>query len=322
MIKLIDILKEEVEGNKLYLYHRTKTGKAKQIAQNNFSLTPGHGRAGNGTYFVYDNPSEIKSGIDAYGGISLRYSIPLTSLNRFLIFDPELQTLPLEQQLSPITNELNNILNQRVIRLSQPNLYLPLRDELLLKIANNPLYRENILQGYIDLYNKGKLKQLSFIELIEMGESNILEDNYDGIIYSAKGDIAGGGMLITGTQKTAVIFNQSILTFEGVSTDGINYRRISNSEEETKSALKSPEFLLKRNQLPPNSVIKKSFIKLNGARNLQLPTGLKIIGSLDLRNIPDLVIPNDLEVTNSLYVSPGVIIPDDVKNRAKNIVDF
>lgn len=284
MIKLINILGEEVSGDKLYLYHRTKAKYAKQISQNNFILTPGGGRAGNGTYFVYDTPAEIKSGMDAYGGVSLRYSIPLNSLDRFLVFDRELQTQTLEQQLAPISDQINNF------------------------------------QEYINSYNRGKLKQLSFIEMIRktLGD-NLFTDNFDGILYSTKGDVSGGGMLITGTNKTAVIYNQTLLTFESISTDGINYRRITNPEAETKAALKSPEVLLKRNQVPANSTIKKSYVKLTGARNLQLPAGLKIIGSLDLRNIPNLVIPNDLEVTNSIYVSPGTNVPDTVRARAKNV---
>jgi len=281
--KLMNLLKEEVSGDKLYIYHRTKTKFAKQIAQNNFTLTPGAGRTGIGTYFVYDNPIEIKSGIDAYGGVSLRYSIPLASLSRFLVFDRDLQTIPLEQQLVPISNQIENF------------------------------------DKYITLYNQNKLKQLSFIEMIRrtLGD-NLLTDNFDGILYSTKGNVSGGG-LITGTNKTAIVYNQTLLTFESISTDGVNYRRIANPESETKAVLKSPESLLKKNQVPINSTIKKSFIKLAGTRNLQLPVGLKIIGSLDLRNIPDLVIPDDLEVTNSLYVSPGVDIPDAVRARAKNV---
>jgi hypothetical protein len=283
MIKLLNILKEEVSGDKLYLYHRTKAKYAKQILQNNFILTPNNGRAGNGTYFVYDTPTEIKSGMDAYGGVSLRYSIPLNSLNKFLVFDRELQTRSLEEQLAPISDQINNF------------------------------------QEYINSYNEGKLKQLSFIEMIRrtLGD-NALTDNFNGILYSTKGD-SYSRILMTGTNKTAVVYNQSLLAFESISTDGINYKKISNPESETKDALKSPEYLLKRNQVPANSTIKKSFIKLTGARNLQLPAGLKIVGSLDLRNIPDLVIPDDLEVTNSIYVSSGINIPDAVRAKAKKV---
>jgi hypothetical protein len=268
-------LSEEVSDGKLFLYHRTKPSNLKSLASNSFKLTPGYGRVGFGTYFVYDSPAEIASGMDAYGGVSLRYSIPVSSLNSFLVFDPELQTKSLEQQLEPISDQIDNF------------------------------------QEHIDLYNKGKLKQLSFLEMImrNLGE-NILTDNFDGVLYSTKGNKASMGK-ITGTDKTAVIYNQSLLTFEGASTDGINYKTITPSDE--KPSLMSPESSLKKGLTPPNTTIKNSFVKLNGAKNLVLPPGLKIIGSLDLRNIPNLVIPDDLEVTNSLYVSPGVNIPPSAK---------
>jgi hypothetical protein len=318
------LLKEEIEGNKLFLYHRTKTKNTKSIIQNNFKLIPGFGRAGEGIYFVYDKPIEIKSGMDVYGGVSLKYSIPVSSLDKFLVFDSDLQTKSLEQQLSPIKDKINDILNQEVLsitkRKTNPSSYISPLSQLLLKIPSTPQYEKNPLQGYIDLYNKNKLKQLSFIEMIEIIEPNLLKNNYDGILYSVKGDVSSGGFAITGTQKTAIIFNPSILTFEGISTDGINYKKVSNTDQDINASVKSPEYLLKRNQTPPNSTIKKSLVKLNGFKELQLPSGLKIIGSLDLRNIPNLVIPDDLHVTNTIYISPGTKIPDDVKSKAKNIV--
>ena len=274
-------LGEEVVGNKLYIYHRTKARNAKLLAKNNFTLTPGGGRAGRGAYFVYDSPSDIKGGMDVYGGISLRYSIPLKSLSKFLIFDRELQTKSLAQQLSPISDKIDNF------------------------------------QEVMDSYNSGKLKQLKFIEEVRMnvGE-DIFNDNFDGIIYSTRGS-SSSGFGTTGTDKTIVVYDLSLVTFESISTDGLNYKKISNSEEDVKQALKSPESLLRANEVSPNSTIKKSFIKLKGAKELQLPSGLKVVGSLDLRKIPNLIIPKDLEVTNTLYVSSGVEVPNTVK--AKNI---
>ena len=56
---------------------------------------------------------------------------------------------------------------------------------------------------------------------------NLLTDNFDGILYSTKGNVSGGG-LITGTNKTAIVYNQTLLTFESISTDGVNYRRRGN----------------------------------------------------------------------------------------------
>lgn len=307
-------LSEEVADGKLFLYHRTKPSNLKSLASSNFKLSPGFGRVGNGTYFVYDSPAEIASGMDAYGGVSLRYSIPVSSLSNFLVFDPELQTKSLEDQLAPIALQINKVLEQKADYFNDLDgtahslLGQGAIGSLLLNISKNPSYKGNLLKGFIDLYEQKKLKQLSFLETIN--QDNILEDNFDGVLYSTKGNKASMGK-ITGTDKTAVVYNQSLLKFEGASTDGINYKTISPSDE--KPSIMSPEVSLKKGLTPPNTTIKNSFVKLNGAKNLVLPSGLKIIGSLDLRNVPNLVIPDDLEVTNSLYVSPGVDVPPSAK---------
>jgi len=137
-------------------------------------------------------------------------------------------------------------------------------------------------------------------------KKNILENYFDGILYSSKGN--SSPTKTPGTDKTAVVFNQSLLKFEGTSTDGVNY-----TLPDEKKPIMSPEVSLKKNLISPNTTIKKSFISLKNAKNIIIPSGLKVIGSLDLRQIPNLIIPDDLEVTNSLYVSPGVNIPSSAK---------
>jgi hypothetical protein len=301
MIKLIDLYEEVVNG-RLFLYHRTKISILKNLTISNFKLIPNRGRTGIGTYFVYDSPLEIASGMDTYGGVSLKYSIPISSLNNFLIFDSELQSKSLEEQLSPITPQINKILNKRIEdgRLAITNRL----DQFLLNILKNPSYRNNLLSSLIDLYKQNKLNQLRFLEIIN--EENILENYFDGILYSSKGN--SSSIKTPGTDKTAIVFNQSLLKFEGISTDGVNY-----TLPDEKKSIMSPEVSLKKNLIPPNTTIKKSFISIKNAKNVTIPPGLKVIGSLDLRQIPNLVIPDDLEVTNSLYVSPGINVPSSVK---------
>lgn len=301
MIKLIDLYEEIVNGD-LFLYHRTKISNLKSLTTNNFKLTPNRGRAGIGTYFVYDSPLEIVSGMDTYGGVSLKYSIPVSSLNNFLIFDSKLQSKSLEGQLSPITSQINKILDKYVEsgRLGITNKL----DQFLLNISKNPSYKNNLLSSLIDLYKQNKLNQLHFLEIIN--QENILENHFDGILYSSKGN--SSSTKTPGTDKTAVVFNQSLLKFEGTSTDGVNY-----TLPDEKKPIMSPEVSLKKNLISPNTTIKKSFISLKNAKNVTIPSGLKVIGSLDLRQIPNLIIPDDLEVTNSLYVSPGVNIPSSAK---------
>lgn len=305
-------LSEEVADGKLFLYHRTKSSNLKSLASNNFKLTPGYGRVGNGTYFVYDSPAEIASGMDAYGGVSLRYSIPVSSLSNFLIFDPELQTKSLEQQLAPISDQINEILKKYIEDnneyVSNPNAEPTPYQKNLTKLSTSPEYENNLLQLFINLYKQNKLKQLKFLE--EISQDNILEDNFDGVLYSTKGNRGSMGN-ITGTDKTAVIYNQSLLKFEGVSTDGINYKTVTSPDE--KLSVMSPEVSLKKGLTPPNTTIKKSLVNLKNAKNVTLPSGLKIVGSLDLRGIPNLVIPNDLEVKNTLYVYTDTKIPKTAK---------
>ena len=130
-MKLLHILKEITEDGNFYLYHRTKIPTAKKILSlPTKQLNPGDGRAGIGTYFIYGNPEEISSVMDAYGGASLRYSIPKSSLSNFLVFDKNLQSKSLEQQLDPLKS-----------------------------IIGKDKFNE-----VINSYNKGTLNQLEFIE--------------------------------------------------------------------------------------------------------------------------------------------------------------
>jgi hypothetical protein len=158
MIKLVNLLKEITENGNFFLYHRTKIPTATKIlASPNKSLNPNDGRAGIGTYFVYGNPEEISSVMDAYGGASLRYSIPKSSLSKFLVFDKNLQSKPLEQQLDPLKSIIG----------------------------------EDKFNEVINSYNKGTLDQLAFIEeLIEQGIN--LADYFDGALYGAKSQSSMG----------------------------------------------------------------------------------------------------------------------------------
>jgi hypothetical protein len=188
MIKLINLLKEINEGSNFFLYHRTKIPTAKKILTSpTKNLNPGDGRAGFGTYFVYGNPEEISSTMDVYGGASLRYSIPESSLSNFLVFDKNLQSKSLDQQLAPLKSEIG----------------------------------EDRFNEVINSYNKGNLNQLEFIEeLIKQGIN--LADYFDGALYGAKSQSTAGSSLgfgtakTAGTSRTAIVYNQDLLTFQGV----------------------------------------------------------------------------------------------------------
>jgi hypothetical protein len=134
-------------------------------------------------------------------------------------------------------------------------------------------------------------------------------DYFDGILYGAKSQSSMGSALglgaskPAGTSKTAVVYNQNLLTFQGVSTDGINYKIPS---KET-SKLTSPELSLVNGEIPEGSVIKKTMVDLKGKKILSLPNNLEIIGSLDLRNPSINDIPPNLKVKNTLYILPSQI---------------
>ena len=275
MIKLVNLLKEITENGNFFLYHRTKIPTATKIlASPNKSLNPNDGRAGIGTYFVYDNPEKISSTMDTYGGASLRYSIPESSLSNFLVFDKNLQSTSLEQQLSP----------------------------LKLKIG------EDKFSEVINSYNKGTLNQLEFIEeLIKQGIN--LADYFDGALYGAKSQSTAGSSLgfgtakTAGTSKTAVVYIQNLLTFQGVSTDGVNYKMPSESTNK----IKSPEMALAQGEIPDGYTIKKTTVDLKGKNISTLPDDLEIIGSLDLRNPSIENLPSNLKVKNTLYILPSQI---------------
>jgi hypothetical protein len=314
-ILLSELINEEVEGDKLNIYHFTNKKNAKNIITNNYRFHMGMGRVGRGAYFVYDDPSDISGGMNAYGGITLKYSIPLDELTHFLIFDRELQIMSLHDQLIPDRENIVGYISQFINDENRTRYVLQGLKKVIIALHDKGQSPEEIYNNLLNLYERNKLKQLHFLEFVR--DMNIL-NRFKGIIYSVKGTVSDGGMKITGTHKTLVVYDQDILNFEGVSTDGVTFKRITNDEETPPSTLlKSPETSLKKNLVPPNTTIKKSYVKLNGGRNVTLPRGLKIIGSLDLRKIQNLTIPNDLEVTNSLYVSPGTVIPDGV--RAKHI---
>lgn len=275
MIKLINLLKEINEGSNFFLYHRTKIPTAKKILTSpTKNLNPGDGRAGFGTYFVYGNPEEISSTMDVYGGASLRYSIPESSLSNFLVFDKNLQSKSLDQQLTPLKSEIG----------------------------------KDKFNEVINLYNKGTLNQLEFIEeLIKQGIN--LADYFDGALYGAKSHSSVGSSLgfgtakTAGTSKTAIVYNQNLLTFQGISTDGINYKIPSESTDK----IKSPEIALVKGEIPDGYTVKKTTVDLKGKNISTLPNDLEIIGSLDLRNPSIETLPSNLKVKNTLYILPSQI---------------
>jgi len=268
------LLEEESNGG-FFLYHRTKIPLAKKILTSpTKNLNPGDGRAGFGTYFVYGNPEEISSTMDVYGGASLRYSIPKSSLSNFLVFDKNLQSKSLDQQLAPLKSEIG----------------------------------EDKFNEVINSYNKGTLNQLEFIEeLIKQGIN--LADYFDGALYGAKSHSSKGSSLgfgtakTAGTSKTAIVYKQNLLTFQGVSTDGINYKIPSESTDK----IKSPETALVKGEIPDGYIIKKTTVDLKGKNISTLPNDLEIIGSLDLRNPSIENFPSNLKVKNTLYILPSQI---------------
>lgn len=275
-------LYEEESSGDFFLYHRTKIPTAKKILSSpSQKLNPGDGRAGVGTYYIYGNPKEISSSMDAYGGASLRYSIPKSSLSNFLIFDKNLQSKSLEQQLTPLKPEIG----------------------------------EDKFNEVINSYNEETLNQLEFIEeLIAQGINPA--DYFDGILYdtksrSSKSSQDGESIPITmlgasapktaGTGKTAIVYNQDLLTPQGVSTDGVKYKTPSNNK------IKSPETALVKGEIPDGYTIKKTTVNLKGKDISTLPNDLEIIGSLDLRTPSIETLPNNLKVKNTLYILPSQI---------------
>ena len=309
-------LKEELGDNSLFIYHRTKLTLLKTIAKDGFKMKVSGGRAGRGIYAVYNDPKDIVSSIDAYGGVSIRFSISYDSLENFLIFDKEIQDKPIEQQLKKLPwGKMNEaykkyyadlkIEKEKMGRSAGP--YFDKLDHLV-EIDPNDLLKA--------LIGQKKVKQLLFIEeLIDILHllNDELENYYDGILYSVKGSASGGfgATKSTGTDKTIVVYKPELIKFEGISTDGINYKKPKDDNSNLKD-IKSPEVSLKKGIVPDNTTIKKSYVKLKGVKKLNLPKGLKIIGSLDLRDIPNLEIPPDLEVTNTLYVDYLQEVPDTV----------
>jgi hypothetical protein len=275
MIKLVNLLKEINENQNFFLYHRTKIPTVKKILTSpTKSLNPNNGRAGVGTYFIYGNPKEISSTMDTYGGASLRYSIPESSLFNFLVFDKNLQSKSLEQQLTPLKSVIG----------------------------------EDKFNEGINSYNEGTLNQLEFIEELIKQDIN-LADYFDGALYGTKSHSSIGSSLgfgtakTAGTSKTAVVYNQNLLTFQGISTDGVNYKIPSESTDE----IKSPEMALAKGEIPDGYTIKKTTVDLKGKNISTLPNDLEIIGSLDLRNPSIKTLPSNLKVKNTLYILPSQI---------------
>ena len=266
---------EEMEGNTLPLYHRTKISSAKKILTSpTKKLNPGDGRAGFGTYFVYGNPKEISSSMDTYGGASLKYNIPSSSLSKFLIFDKNLQSKPLEQQLNPLKSVIG----------------------------------EERFNEVIDSYNSKTLNELEFIE--ELIRQNINPSEYfDGILYHSKShpsnisSLGFGTAKTAGTKTTAIVYNQDLLTFKGISTDGIVYKIPSKSSNK----ITSRELSLVNGEVPDGSIIKKATVNLQNKKVTTLPDNLEIIGSLDLRNPSIQTFPNNLKVKNTLYILPSQV---------------
>jgi hypothetical protein len=269
------MLNEVDNDGDFFLYHRTTIPKSKKILMSpSQKLTPGDGRAGIGTYFTYGNPEEISSVMDAYGGASLRYSIPRSTLSNFLIFDKNLQSKTLEQQLTPLKSVIG----------------------------------EDKFNESINSYSKGTLNQLEFIEELIKQDIN-LADYFDGALYGAKSQSSMGSALglgaskSAGTNKTAVIYNQNLLNPQGISTDGVNYKMLSEPTDK----IKSPEIALSQGEIPDGYTIKKTLVDLKGKNIFTLPDDLEIIGSLDLRNPSIENLPSNLKVKNTLYILPSQI---------------
>jgi hypothetical protein len=266
------ILSEEIQGNVLSLYHRTTIPAAKKIIASDFNLIPNDGLIGKGAYFVYDDPKKISSNMDVYGGASLKYSIPLSSLSDFLVFDKNIQTSSIEEQLKKIP--------QSIIR----------------KLSINT---EDISVEELEDKLNEKNKSLS--------------DYFKGVLYSLKRTPTSGfgASRPTGTNKNAVIYDTSLLKFEGISTDGITYKIPTDTK------ISSPEVQLSKNLIEPNSEIKKTFVNLSGKKMTSLPDGLRIIGSLDLSNTNLEEFPKNLYVQNTLYVDLKDIpkLPNDIQYK-------
>jgi len=268
------ILSEEIQGDVLFLYHRTTIPTAKKIIASNFNLIPSSGLIGKGVYFVYDNPKEIASNMDVYGGASLKYSIPLSSLSDFLIFDKNIQTSPLEDQLKKIPQSITQ---------------------------NLSINTKDITAGELE----DKLNE----------ENKSLSDYFKGVLYSLKKSPSGyGASKPTGTNKNAVIYDISLLKFEGISTDGVTYKIPSDTK------ISSPEVQLSKNLIEPNSEIKKTVVNLSGKKMTSLPDGLRIIGSLDLSNTNLEKFPENLYIKNTQYIvkkDASKILDDTQYNRLK-----
>jgi hypothetical protein len=271
------ILSEEIQGDILFLYHRTTIPTAKKIMASNFNLIPSSGLIGKGVYFVYDNPKEISSNMDVYGGASLKYSIPLSSLSDFLIFDKNIQTSPLEEQLKRIPQSI---------------------------IQDLSINTKDTSAGELE----DKLNE----------ENKSLSDYFKGVLYSLKKSPSGyGASKPTGTNKNAVIYDVSLLKFEGISTDGITYKIPSDTK------ISSPEVQLSKNLIEPNSEIKKTVVNLSGKKMTSLPDGLRIIGSLDLTNTNLEKFPKNLYIQNTLYVDLKDVskLPNDIQYKRLKLKD-
>jgi hypothetical protein len=209
--------------------------------------------------------------MDVYGGASLKYSIPLSSLSDFLVFDKNIQTSSLEEQLKKIP--------QSIIQ----------------KLSINT-------------------KDISVEELEDkLNEKNkSLSDYFKGVLYSLKRAPSGfGATKPTGTNKNAVIYDTSLLKFEGISTDGITYKIPTDTK------ISSPEVQLSKNLIEPNSEIKKTVVNLSGKKITSLPDGLRIIGSLDLSNTNLEEFPKNLYIQNTLYVDLKDVpkLPNDIQYK-------
>lgn len=301
-------MNEEIEDSKLYLYHRTKITYFEKLKNSKFILNKNKGRLGEGIYLTYDDPKTINhSKMEQYGNLTLQYSISLSDLNTFLIFDKNISNKPLINQLNPIKGEVTKLLINNFEDILKNGYYISSsKEKLLLKLYKNLPNKNDILIEYIKIVESNPKYSFILLDTITDHSPDLLSSNYDGILYDASSGSSMGKS--TGTSQTAVIYNPSILKFETLSTDGFNFTQPSE-----KINISSIESDLVKGLIPDNYTINKSYIKLNNKKKVHLPKNLKIIGSIDLRNIQDLYIPDDLEVTNSIYISKGTYIPDTVK---------
>lgn len=227
------------EDNHIAFYHKTQLKNLKNWDPKSFDSSKINSRVGNGLSTIYNSTENTKAHdkLKPYGTTTIKYTIAKEHLKDFLSFDPQFQSKSLEEQLSPYKDEINKFIKDSAINelnelIDYYNKDRP--DYLHLKHFQNPdeLFKElkktnydssyiqsqydlaskkDFLQENLDLYKKGKLKQLLFLEKI----SPIVEKYFKGAMYDIKGTANAGGFP-TGTDKTAIIFDSKVVNYKGI----------------------------------------------------------------------------------------------------------